>query len=78
MAFVNSSPKQIDFRNRTSTDNLGPGHYDIDSKEHKQLMAVLRPKKAAPFNQSAKRTLHKVDMKSPTPGKRKQRSHVVN
>ena len=50
MAFVNESPKAINFINRTSSDNLGPGQYDVDSTEHKQLMAVLRPKKAAPFN----------------------------
>ena len=53
MAFVNSSPSKYDFKNRTSSDNLGPGQYDIDSTEHKNLMAVLRPKKTAPFNASA-------------------------
>ena len=50
MAFVSSSPKKLDFNNRTSSETLGPGQYDIDSSEHKQLMAVLRPKKTAPFN----------------------------
>ena len=69
MAFVNASPSKYDFKNKTSSDNLGPGHYDVDSTEHKQLMAVLRPKKTAPFNQTAKRTLHKDDTKDNIPGK---------
>ena len=69
MAFVNSSPQKYDFKNKTSSDNLGPGQYDIDSVEHKQLMSVLRPKKTAPFNQTAKRTLHKDDTKANIPGK---------
>lgn len=68
MAFVNSSPKKYDFHNRTSSENLGPGQYDVDSVEHKQLMAVLRPKKAAPFNATAERTLHKNDKKENKPG----------
>lgn len=34
-------------------------------------MAVLRPKKTAPFNQTAKRTLHKDDTKANIPGKPK-------
>ena len=68
MAFVNTSPQKYDFKNRTSSENLGPGQYDVDSTEHKQLMAVLRPKKAAPFNASAKRTLHKNDLKEDKPG----------
>ena len=69
MAFVNSSPQKYDFKNRTSSDNLGPGQYDVDSVEHKSLMAVLRPKKTAPFNQTAIRTLHKNDTKANIPGK---------
>ena len=50
MAFVSASPKNIQFINRTSAEAIGPGQYDIDSNEHKQLMAMLRPKKNAPFN----------------------------
>jgi hypothetical protein len=69
MAFINSSPKQIEFANQTSSANLGPGQYDIDSTEHKQLMSVLRPKKTAPFNQTEKRVLHKNDTKANVPGK---------
>ena len=45
MSFINSSPKQIEFGNQTSLANLGPGQYDMDSTEHKQLMSVLHPNK---------------------------------
>ena len=69
MAFVSSSPQKYNFANKTSSQNLGPGQYDVDSTEHKQLMSVLRPKKTAPFNQTATRTLHKDDTKTNIPGK---------
>lgn len=69
MAFVNTSPKKYDFKNQTSSQNLGPGQYDVDSVEHKNLMAILRPKKTAPFNQSEKREFHQADKKRTKPGK---------
>ena len=71
MAFVSASPKNIQFANRTSAPAVGPGQYDIDSTEHKQLMAMLRPKKNAPFNQTAKRPHHAEPRKTfrQTPGK---------
>lgn len=71
MAFVSASPKNIQFANRSSAQAVGPGQYDIDSTEHKQLMAMLRPKKNAPFNQTAKRPHHAEPRKTfrQTPGK---------
>ena len=50
MAFVNQSPTKFDFANRSAADLVGPGQYDVERTQHKQLMAALYPKKTAPFN----------------------------
>ena len=34
---------------------MGPGAYDVDGFEHKQMMKALYPKKNAPFNQTDSR-----------------------
>lgn len=65
MAFVSQSPKKPDFKNQTSTDKLGPGEYDVESSEHKKLMAALYPKKSAPFNQTFTRFKHKPSTNVP-------------
>ena len=55
MAFVSEKPLPEDVANKTAAMNVGPGQYDIDSTAHKELMAAIYPKKAAPFNSTEKR-----------------------
>ena len=55
MAFVSEKPLPLDFTNKTAATNVGPGQYDTDSMAHKELMAAIYPKKAAPFNSTEKR-----------------------
>eukprot|EP00354_Favella_ehrenbergii_P001691 CAMPEP_0170463468 /NCGR_PEP_ID=MMETSP0123-20130129/8567_1 /TAXON_ID=182087 /ORGANISM="Favella ehrenbergii, Strain Fehren 1" /LENGTH=347 /DNA_ID=CAMNT_0010728905 /DNA_START=11 /DNA_END=1054 /DNA_ORIENTATION=+ len=52
---------------KTAAINVGPGQYDIDSLQHKQLMAAIYPKKSAPFNSSDKRS-KEILQKSISPG----------
>lgn len=56
MAFVSEKPLPPDITNKTAAGSVGPGQYDIDSLAHKELMAAIYPKKAAPFNSTEKRT----------------------
>ena len=55
MAFVSEKPLPPDIANKTAAVNVGPGQYDIDSIAHKELMAAIYPKKAAPFNSTDNR-----------------------
>lgn len=69
MAFVSASPKNINFINKTSSAMIGPGQYDVDSSQHKQIMSILRPKKNAPFNATTGRgLLANKSSKTPGPG----------
>jgi hypothetical protein len=50
---------------------LGPGTYDIDHTVHKEVMAVLFPKKKVPFNIKENRDVVEayIPPKHETPGK---------
>jgi len=50
MAFVSESKLPGTFALKTAAIAVGPGQYDTDSKAHKNLMAMIYPKKTAPFN----------------------------
>ena len=68
MAFVSESKLPDTMAVKTGGFNVGPGQYDVDSLQHKQLMAAIYPKKSAPFNSTEKRT-KEVPQKSVSPGK---------
>ena len=68
MAFVSESRLPDTMAVRTGANNVGPGQYDVDSLQHKQLMAAIYPKKSAPFNSTEKRS-KEVPQKSVSPGK---------
>ena len=67
MAFVNQSPTKFDLSHKSAADLIGPGQYDVDSTQHKQLMAALYPKKTAPFNGTEGRMRNAQNL--PSPGK---------
>ena len=68
MAFVSESRLPDTVAVKTGAYTVGPGQYDVDSLQHKQLMAAIYPKKSAPFNSTEKRT-KEVPQKSVSPGK---------
>ena len=68
MAFVSESKLPESLAVKTAAVNVGPGQYDIDSLQHKQLMAAIYPKKSAPFNSTEKRT-KEIPQKNKVPGK---------
>ena len=68
MAFVSEKPLPADVANKTAASNVGPGQYDIEGQAHKELMAAIYPKKAAPFNSTDKREKERKQV-SMSPGK---------
>ena len=68
MAFVSEKPLPETLAVKTAASNIGPGQYDIDSVAHKQLMAAIYPKRAAPFNSTDKRDKERKQSSS-SPGK---------
>ena len=68
MAFVSERALPDDIVNKTAAANVGPGQYDIDAGAHKELMAAIYPKKAAPFNSTDIRVRERKQI-SMSPGK---------
>ncbi len=73
MAFVSQSKRESVFESeiKGSNKDLGPGTYDIDHTVHKEVMAVLFPKKKVPFNIKENRDVVEayIPPKHETPGK---------